>query len=88
MEHKDLKFTTAGEYMSTRIQEIAKEVGYVWHASGEPQIYEFTPEKLEKFARMIVSDCAGIVYNNCDDDEEGERISQLILKAYGVGDHE
>ena len=36
--------------MNERIRELAKQTGYIWHASGDPQIYEFTPEKLEKFA--------------------------------------
>jgi hypothetical protein len=44
--------------MNERIQEIAKQTSYVWHASGDPQIYEFTPEKLEKFAELIVRECA------------------------------
>ena len=43
--------------MNERIQELAKQIGYIWHASGEPQIYEFTPEKLEKFAQLIVREC-------------------------------
>ena len=43
--------------MNERIRELAKQTGYIWHASGEPQIYEFTPEKLEKFAELIVREC-------------------------------
>ena len=43
--------------MNERIRELAKQTGYIWHASGEPQIYEFTPEKLEKFAELIVNEC-------------------------------
>ena len=43
--------------MNERIQELSKQIGYIWHASGEPQIYEFTPEKLEKFAQLIVREC-------------------------------
>ena len=49
--------------MNPRIQELAKQTGYIWHASGDPQIYEFTPEKLEKFAELIVRECAHQV--NC-----------------------
>lgn len=44
--------------MNERIRELAKQTGYIWHASGEPQIYEFTPEKLEKFAELIVKECS------------------------------
>ena len=53
--------------MNERIQELAKQIGYIWHASGEPQIYEFTPEKLEKFAQLIVAECISVV----DDAERG-----------------
>jgi hypothetical protein len=48
---------TGGKGMNERIRELAKQTGYIWHTSGEPQIYEFTPEKLEKFAELIVEEC-------------------------------
>jgi hypothetical protein len=48
---------TGGKGMNERIRELAKQTGYIWHTSGEPQIYEFTPEKLEKFAELIVGEC-------------------------------
>jgi hypothetical protein len=41
--------------MNERIKELAEQTGYIWHAGGDPQIYEFTPEKLEKFAELIVA---------------------------------
>jgi hypothetical protein len=51
--------------MNERIQELAKQTGcYIWHASGDPQIYEFTPEKLEKFAELIVRECAELSVNS------------------------
>lgn len=43
--------------MNERIRELAKQTGYIWHASGDPQIYEFTPEKLKTFAELIVREC-------------------------------
>ena len=43
--------------MNERIKQLAKQTGYIWHASGDPQIYEFTPEKLEKFALLIIDEC-------------------------------
>jgi hypothetical protein len=49
--------------MNERIRELAKQTGYIWHASGDPQIYEFTPEKLEKFAELIVQECATEILN-------------------------
>jgi hypothetical protein len=43
--------------MNERIKHLAEQTSYIWHASGDPQIYEFTPEKLEKFAELIVDEC-------------------------------
>ncbi len=48
-------------YMNERIRELAKQTGYIWHASGDPQIYEFTPEKLEKFAELILIEVTDIL---------------------------
>ena len=47
--------------MNERIKELAKQTGYIWHASGDPQVYEFTPEKLEKFAELIVEECCQVL---------------------------
>jgi len=47
--------------MNERINELAKQTSYIWHTSGDPQIYEFTPEKLEKFAELIVQECIDCV---------------------------
>jgi hypothetical protein len=49
--------------MNERIKELAEQTGYIWHTSGEPQIYEFTPEKLEKFAELIVRECITTMTN-------------------------
>ena len=70
--------------MNERIQELAKQTGYIWHASGDPQVYEFTPEKLEKFAELIVRECADqfkLVYT---DEQYQRRIDKTILKHFGL----
>ena len=46
--------------MNEQIKQFAEQTGYIWHASGDPQVYEFTPEKLEKFAELIVRECVTI----------------------------
>jgi len=74
---RDLKFTTAGEYMNDRIRTAMDRAGV--HDNPDR-------EGIELFARLIVSDCAGIIYNNCDDDAEGERIGKMLLEAYGIGE--
>ena len=63
--------------MNERIRELAKQTGYIWHASGEPQIYEFTPEKLEKFAKLIVSECMDVL-----DPGENQLIARFQAKQW------
>jgi alpha-acetolactate decarboxylase len=67
--------------MNERIKELAKQTGYIWHASGDPQIYEFTPEKLKKFAELIVLECAVIVGSM---EEPHQDIAKLIKQHFGV----
>jgi predicted site-specific integrase-resolvase len=77
--------------MNERIKQLAKQTGYIWHASGDPQIYEFTPEKLEKFAELIVRECVStlgceIVYND-NYTEKNKIISdmmELLKQHFGV----
>ena len=73
--------------MNERIQELAKQTGYIWHASGDPQVYEFTPEKLEKFAELIVQDCLEIVEDEDDGSQDTLAIRwamHRIRKHFGV----
>jgi hypothetical protein len=67
--------------MNERIRELAKQTGYIWHASGEPQIYEFTPEKLEKFAELIVRECADIAAINS---HSGISVCRIVKEHFGV----
>ena len=79
--------------MNERIRELAKQTGYIWHASGDPQIYEFTPEKLEKFAELIVRECLGCCEQVISDPvpesvdtwlNGGEQCIDEIKKHFGV----
>jgi hypothetical protein len=71
--------------MSERIRQLAKQTGYIWHTSGEPQIYEFTPEKLEKFAELIIKECATIADKWVDDTDNGQNYpSEIIKQHFGV----
>jgi len=74
--------------MNERIKELAEQTSHIWHASGAPQIYEFTPEKLEKFAELIVRECADVCFR-IDDEYDGEEVGATwcvdgILKHFGV----
>ena len=66
--------------MNERIEKLAKQTGYIWHASGDPQIYEFTPEKLEKFAELIVKECIAVH----EDDYGVDIIGNVLKKHFGV----
>ena len=79
--------------MNKRIQQLAEQTGYIWHASGNPQIYEFTPEKLEKFAELIVRECLGCCEQVISDPvpesvdtwlNGGEQCIDEIKKHFGV----
>ena len=70
--------------MNQRIKQLAKQTGYIWHASGDPQIYEFTPEKLEKFAELIVRECADQFKLVHTDEQYQRRIDKTILKHFGL----
>jgi hypothetical protein len=66
--------------MNQRIKELAKQTGYIWHDSGDPQIYEFTPEKLEKLAELIVKECAEVA----EDYDGAHYVGTAIKQHFGV----
>lgn len=72
--------------MNERIRELAERTGYIWHASGDPQIYEFTPEKLEKFGALIVRECMSIAqeYDGAKLGGPGLIIAMRIESHFGV----
>ena len=73
--------------MNERIKELAKQTGYIWHANGDPQVYEFTPEKLEKFAELIVRECVRYFNEDYTRDFETawrEDLSKSIKQHFGV----
>jgi len=61
-----------------RILDMAKGAGL----KGKDEKW-LSPAELE-FAERIIVDCAGIAYNNLDDNDDATRISGLILNAFGV----
>ena len=66
--------------MNERIKQLVEQTSYIWHASGDPQIYEFTPEKLEKFAELIVRECIAVHI----DDYGVDIIGDVLKKHFGV----
>ena len=70
--------------MNERIKKLAEQTGYIWHASGDPQIYEFTPEKLEKFAELIVAECIDVVSDCSVEYCTRPQIASEIKQHFGV----
>jgi hypothetical protein len=62
--------------MNSRIKDLANQA--TQDIMGVPTLDP------EYFAQLVALDCAGIVYNNLSDEEDGERISGLILEVFGV----
>ena len=67
--------------MNERIKELAEQTGF-FNIFVEPQIYEFTPEKMEKFAELIVNECADWINDNVGMIDEEAR--QDLLKHFGA----
>jgi len=71
--------------MNERIEELAKEAGHVY-VSGHPvPYYQFSDTQLEKFAQLIVRECADICCRI--DDEHGEDDSIAYWAAKEILEH-
>jgi len=76
--------------MNERIQELAKEAGYVYHVGGTVPHFEFSNNQLKKFAELIVQDCVDILagYRGKVTWKNEEEIHQhpilVIQKHFGV----
>ena len=64
--------------MNERILELAREAGLLVHNPTG------VPTKLEKFAEMIVAECAGIFEGVYTDQTRPERIDKRIKQHFGV----
>ena len=75
--------------MNTRIQELAIEAGYDW--AWDTQI-DFGHKEMEKFAELIVAECANIVAkrkdqaidDGCNVDEAMSMAGLDLLEHFGV----
>jgi TRAP-type C4-dicarboxylate transport system substrate-binding protein len=74
----DLKFTTAGNYMDTKFEDLMYKSGLT--ASGcWDQLDEYDRKAIEKFAEVIVRECARIA-----DTAEPYKANDLIKKHFEV----
>ena len=77
----DLKFTTAGDYMDTKFEDLMYKSGLT--ASGcWDQLDEYDRKAIEKFAELIVRECVEVAIDNgCGDFVD---IEQLLLEHFEV----
>ena len=59
--------------MNERIKELYKE------ATGKDWAYDFDPQVAEKFAELIVRECAGVVFKKV-----GPKSALDVLEHFGV----
>jgi len=73
--------------MNKRIRQLALDAGIgftLWDDSGREMIDNYTPEeRLEKFAELIVRECADVVSNQYSADW-GKWSNRMILEHFGV----
>jgi hypothetical protein len=67
--------------MNEQIRELAKEAG-LWRQHYD--IGEESPERLEKFAELIVEKCAGIIESQDVDPSFKLRMSWAVKQYFGV----
>jgi hypothetical protein len=86
-----LKRTTkgTGERMNEKIKQLALDAGIgftLWDDSGREMIDNYTPEEyLEKFAELIVKECASKVDNILREKRDGGgTMGDEIRKHFGV----
>ena len=74
----DLKFTTAGDYMDTKFEDLMYKSGLT--ASGcWDQLDEYDRKAIEKFAELIVLECAEIANT-----AEPYKANDLIKKHFEI----
>ena len=81
----DLKFTTAGDYMKMNklIEELAAKANF-GHMENNEVVYD---PRLEKFAELIVQECAKVIFETQVDYIEIDvmhRIRDRVKNHFGV----
>lgn len=67
--------------MNERIEQLAEKAGY------HPDVYNLCKEGLDKFAELIIQECADIAFKNTPDYEDldyGHLISDKIKHYFGI----
>lgn len=72
--------------MNERIKELAKQAGGYWNHGdfNMGSSIEFQESDLEKFAELIVNECASLFPGTFTDQQYQRRIDKTIRKHFGV----
>ena len=73
-----MKNTLSKTELNPKLKEIAKRAGY----SG--LIYEISAEGLERFAKLIIDECAIVANRAENNDNELRCMSDVIYEHFGV----
>jgi len=68
--------------MNEKIKAFAEQAGSTHKQSLV--VYQFFPDELEKFAELIVKECAEFVSNDRQNDEYGVFVANRIKEHFGV----
>jgi hypothetical protein len=69
--------------VNEQIKEFAREAGHVYVGGNTVPYYQFSNNQLEKFAQLIVRECADIA-DFCDQEESVEPVSSVLKRHFGI----
>ena len=67
--------------MNERFKQLAEQAGCAWWEGRALRDMSQCHHELEKFAELIVNECASVVYNQCDDGDFG---AHAILYEFDI----
>ena len=77
-----------GNSMNEKIKQLALDAGIgftLWDDSGREMIDNYTPEEyLEKFAELLIRECAEWIKNTDSDPDIGEEDAHALLQHFEV----
>jgi hypothetical protein len=70
--------------MNEQLKELAKHAGIIFESSKQNRVHSVSTETLEKFAELIVQECAELFPHTFTDEQYQRRIDKTIKKHFGV----
>ena len=68
--------------MNKQIQQIAEQVGIMFEASKQNRVHAVNTDTLEKFAEVIIKECADVANRAWND--PGTYPGNLVRKHFGI----